>query len=241
MNDKVYIGQTTGTLRRRKSLHLSSAQRGDGYYFQRALKKYGKNNFKWATIDFAYSKRTLDRKEKYWIKEYKSTNSKYGYNLMDGGGSGGIPNEVTRKKLSIANKGQKRSKEFCEKSRLRNLGWKPSKEAKEKNRLAHLGRHHTEEAKKKLSQRIKGHPVSEETKKKISDAQKGRKKTPEQIEKNRQAQLRLHKHLTDEQKRIIGLRGVGRVWTQESINKLKETKRKTRERKEAAKRKNNEN
>ena len=111
INNKVYIGQTIRTLKNRRQGHYDSMKRiGTKSYFTNALIKYGINNFKWKIIDIVYNQKSLDTREKYWIKFYQATDSKYGYNLLSGGGSGRTPNKELRKKLSLANKNQNNRK-----------------------------------------------------------------------------------------------------------------------------------
>ena len=42
-----YIGVTCQGLKRRKSLHISQARRGDGSVFQLALRKFDEDEFDW--------------------------------------------------------------------------------------------------------------------------------------------------------------------------------------------------
>lgn len=89
LNNKIYIGQTTTSLKRRHQKHLS--QLNDNTYFHRAIKKYGINNFKLEVLEDNIDLSILDEREKYWIKQknafYKNGQ---GYNLTQGGqwGSG---------------------------------------------------------------------------------------------------------------------------------------------------------
>ena len=65
-----------------------------------------------------------------------------------------------------------------------------SDERKLNNSRAQLGKKLTDETKAKMSASRKGVKHSVEWSNKISEAQIGRKKTPEQVERNRQAQLK---------------------------------------------------
>lgn len=114
VNGKVYIGQTTGTLEHRFEGHIKSAFSENNKLkikFQRAIRKYGKDNFMIEEIDKASSREELNEKEKYWIAKYDSINS--GYNTALGGEGGntyaGIDEEqmnVIKQKISLANKGR---------------------------------------------------------------------------------------------------------------------------------------
>lgn len=96
VNNKVYIGYTTRTLEKRFAQHLSCAEfeHGDGSYddyFKKAIRKYGKENFKPEVIEYSDNKTYLQEREKYWIQQYNSyagwPNSN-GYNLTIGGQGG---------------------------------------------------------------------------------------------------------------------------------------------------------
>ena len=82
INNKVYIGQTTGTVQARWSRHKNDAlsNRLDTH-FARALRKYPIESFIVETIDSAQSQEELTEKEHYWILHYNSVNN--GYNETD--------------------------------------------------------------------------------------------------------------------------------------------------------------
>ena len=90
INGKVYIGET-GNPKRRFSDHIKLAN-SEGHFakkkkqaIHKAIAKYGKDNFKFEIIDqFATEKEAFDAEIKY-IKEYKSKNRNFGYNLTYGG------------------------------------------------------------------------------------------------------------------------------------------------------------
>ena len=67
INDKVYIGQTVRTIKKRFACHIGSALKNEfpDNYFHRAIRKYGKDCFKIEQIDEADSKEELNEKEKY--------------------------------------------------------------------------------------------------------------------------------------------------------------------------------
>ena len=84
IDDKIYIGQTTQFLYKRKQQHLKGKDKGR---FKNAINKYGEHFFEWEIIDYAKTPEKLDEKEKYWVKFYKSNDKAKGYNLTDGGKS----------------------------------------------------------------------------------------------------------------------------------------------------------
>lgn len=102
----VYVGQTTGSLGRRRGSHIDSAKRLDPERLSRfgnALRKHGADAFAWEIIDSAASRQELDDMERYWIKHYRSTDRDRGYNLTDGGAVS-ILGEESRRKSSETKK-----------------------------------------------------------------------------------------------------------------------------------------
>jgi len=101
LNDKVYIGQTVGTLKRRIIEHRSSVKRGRGSFFHNVLRKHNKEDFKWEVICICPNIDILNAQEMAYIKHYKSNVRKYGYNLTEGGGGmvGFIMSEESKEKM----------------------------------------------------------------------------------------------------------------------------------------------
>lgn len=182
VNGKVYIGQSVDIQKRflehkwelKNNKHRNS-------YMQRSWEKYGEDNFLFEIIE-RYPSHLLNEKETYWIKNYKSNNSVYGYNCNDGGDSR-IPNEITREKHRVANLGKKRSPETCALISEIHKGKKMSDESKLKMRNAKLGKKLTKEHKQKMSESLKGRKRSQETIKKVADANRGQKRSPEIVAK----------------------------------------------------------
>ena len=166
---KVYIGQTTETLKERKRKHQYRAKKGDRRTaFHIALLEYGFSAFHWDEIDQAESQEELDRKEKYWIAHYKSNDPAYGYNSMDGGIDGALTAEA-RQKISEAKKGDKHhyfGKHLSEEHKRR-----ISEANKGKNTWS-KGRKLTAEHRQKIGEASKN--ISPETRLKLSEAKKGK-------------------------------------------------------------------
>lgn len=173
-SNKVYIGIT----------HLKPEHRwgrdGNGYknnkHLINAIKKYGWNNFKHEILFDGLTKTEAEQKEMELIVYYKSNQSKYGYNLDNGGRCVGTRSDQTKKKLSEANKGKHHSED-----------------TKRKMSQSGRGRIFSEEHKQKISEALTGirrpylqgenNPkygkhLSEETKRKISESKKGKSGTP---------------------------------------------------------------
>ena len=64
INNKVYIGQTSETIKQRFSRHMGYQKEEHDTKFYRAVRKYGKENFIIEAIDFADTQEELDQKEK---------------------------------------------------------------------------------------------------------------------------------------------------------------------------------
>jgi len=87
VNNKVYIGQTTNTLKYRFDQHLreTASLKRKNTYFHNAIEKYGIENFVVEKIDEAETIEELNQKEIFWIEFYKSNQKQFGYNLDSGG------------------------------------------------------------------------------------------------------------------------------------------------------------
>ena len=84
-NTKVYIGCTT-SLEDRKDSHKSCAKNNNPRCVYNALRKYNMvDTFELIKIDTAYTKKELCKKEKKYIRMYKSLIGENGYNMTDGG------------------------------------------------------------------------------------------------------------------------------------------------------------
>lgn len=123
VNGKVYVGKTKidrvkpykDPIRGRWKEYIreaktygkdsNSIRRGGSRYLNHAIQFYGPNVWNVRRIDIAYSKKELNEKEDYWVKEYDSTNPDKGYNLREGG-DGRLLNPETINKLREANKRQ---------------------------------------------------------------------------------------------------------------------------------------
>lgn len=92
VNDKVYIGQTTTTVKARWSEHKHEAGRKKpDMVIAKAIKKYGVENFKIVELEkveadsFEELNQLLNKKEISYIKQYDCTSHKNGYNVTSGG------------------------------------------------------------------------------------------------------------------------------------------------------------
>lgn len=129
VNNKIYIGQHL-------SYEFDPCYIGSGVVIQKAIKKYGRNNFKCEVIEY-YDESLLDEKEIFWIAYYNSTNPDIGYNISFGGKLGTNPYEKSIK-LRRTKKSRKPRK--------------MTEEHKEKIRQAHIGKRHSQATKQKISE-----------------------------------------------------------------------------------------
>lgn len=110
VNDKVYIGQTTYSLKERFCAHMkpSTSKRKPGYKLYNAMNKYGKDKFYCETIETGIPIDQLDEKEIAYIAEYDSFRN--GYNSTPGG-DGRLINKLSNEEevlaLAKAGKGTK--------------------------------------------------------------------------------------------------------------------------------------
>lgn len=98
VNDKLYIGQTTRTLKERFQEHC----RADSLIGQK-IREYGAEHFGIHCIEKCYTKEQQDAFEIFWIATL-GTKAPNGYNLTDGGDGLSNPDEKTREKMSTAKK-----------------------------------------------------------------------------------------------------------------------------------------
>ena len=146
-NGKVYIGQTVRGLHERRRKHNYSKEHS---HFHRAIRKYGKNNFKWKMLEECDSQEQLNNRERYYIKKYNSL--KNGYNMTAGGGvmTGWNHSDETKHKISL------KSREWYSKNEHPNKGRVWPEEFKRKISAGHTGKKLSDEHKNKISKRSSG-------------------------------------------------------------------------------------
>jgi group I intron endonuclease len=109
INLKIYIGQTTKTLKERKENYYKEYRWGKNPRpIIKAMRKYGFENFSFEIVeDKITSQEELDSKERYYITEkYHSLIKEGGYNIERGGNSFGKHTEETKRKIGEAQKGE---------------------------------------------------------------------------------------------------------------------------------------
>jgi len=171
INGKRYIGKHFG--------ELNDSYLGSGNLIQKAIAKYGENNFKKDILYISSSAQENNQKEKEFISAFNAVKDDSFYNISPGGDGGDIFHSLPLAK----------QKEIREKASQRNKG--------QGNGM--YGKHHSQETKQKLSQIDKnytktesfrqimssvttgdkngmyGKKHTEESKKKMSESKKGKK------------------------------------------------------------------
>ena len=194
INGKVYIGRTIN-LKRRDYLHIHDGK--NSMYIDRAIKKYGRENFSLNVITSSDNQEIADEDEKYWISLARELLGKENvYNITDGGEhimSGKKHTKKAKEKISKANKGRKHSEESKKNMSLAQQNM--SEETRNKISQSLIGNNRcvgrvpwnknksncfSEETRKQMSESHKGQPSSrkgktnsEEHKNKVSKARKG--------------------------------------------------------------------
>lgn len=107
---KMYVGQTTTSLKNRKRKHVLDSKRHD-YAFSRAILKYGASNMKWEILEDGISPLDLNRKEEYYIKKFDTF--KNGYNSTEGGDFNPMDYQELRNKVSERTKNKKHNIDQC--------------------------------------------------------------------------------------------------------------------------------
>lgn len=194
INNKTYIGQRKCP---KNKLPEEDDYMGSGELIKKAIQKHGLENFSKIILESGIeTKKEVDKREIYWIAEYKKI-GKAEYNILVGGTGGNLGEEVL-KRIGLKQKICWSNSEYKERQRKSHLGKSPSNkgipatlEQIEKNRLKHIGKKQSKETirkriektkgkkrsddfKRNLSERLKGHIVTNETRKKLSESHKGK-------------------------------------------------------------------
>ncbi len=139
INNKVYIGQTTGTLKKRWQRHNWNCTKNiSKMAITSAIIKYGKDSFTIESIYECVDIEDLNTQEEHFIEKHNSL-SPNGYNLTRGGNNR-IMTEETKRKISKGNMGKKRTKEAIKNLSEAHKGWIPSEETREKLRKHFSGK-----------------------------------------------------------------------------------------------------
>ena len=138
INGKKYIGK-------RSLPEFDTKYLGSGKLLKRAIKKYGRENFKCEVIKWCETEEDLNNSERYYIKQYNAQKNNMFYNISEGGDWGNVTRGMT-------------TEEYEE--------WK--------RKINPRGRHHSEETKKKISEARTGIKYSEKTIQKMRENNLGK-------------------------------------------------------------------
>ena len=122
LDGKIYIGQEK---------NYNSKYFGSGIYLNRAIKKYGLENFTKEIIeDKIETKKMLDEREIFWIEFFDSRNSEKGYNIASGGQGGDFLSQELKDKRGIKISEMKKGKPLSDshKKAIQKAFEKPEKE-----------------------------------------------------------------------------------------------------------------
>lgn len=161
VNGKIYIGQTRRPIHKRLAEH----ETGNNIHCQgiyNAIRKYGWDNFE--TDYYECPDEDLNFDENLLVREM-GTLSPGGYNLMEGGGSGGKHSKESIQKMREAQLGEKNH----------NYGKTPSEETRRKLREANIGKTASDKTKQKISEALIGRIHTVKTRGKMSDSVRGEK------------------------------------------------------------------
>lgn len=154
LNEKIYVGQTSYSLHRRKQIHLSKHTNYKSYFHSSLLKNL--LNFEWdilvsvSTDSKEKLKRELDYLEKFYILYFKSKVPN-GYNLTDGGG-GCLGTKMSEERRLISSKTMKQTNKLYPHIKIQAIKNITSSEAK----MKHLLYARSDETRKIRSNNIKG-------------------------------------------------------------------------------------
>lgn len=179
INNKIYIGSAVNLTKRRYEHFSEFGLRNK--HLQRAMKKYGKENFEFIVLEYVQDRKQLILKEQFYLDQAKDNNIiLYNIALKAGSNLGIKRSPETLRKFSLARRGHPVSDEQREKSRQRmlgnkhNLGKKRTPEQIENIRRGHIGqrvpdyvRQLSLEARKNRPSPLRGRKWKEEQKQKL--------------------------------------------------------------------------
>ena len=87
INGKIYIEQTTTQLEKKDKKHIY----GTKQYIDKAIRKYGRENFSLEILENNINIENLDNREIYYIDKFSSNDPNIGYNRTIGGNNNCYP------------------------------------------------------------------------------------------------------------------------------------------------------
>lgn len=133
INEKIYVGSTTYSIDSRFKEHIYDAENRAKSYFHKAIKKYGKENFKIEELFRVFNEEDLNYFEDLFIDQFEALNPNIGYNLVYSDRKVGAGGHISKcMKLDWKNNRESRLESL--RNMKDNSGWdnlnkfKPSKE-----------------------------------------------------------------------------------------------------------------
>lgn len=188
VNGKYYYG-----IRSTDKDPLKDSYLGSGKNLKRAIKKYGRENFKKEIlIEFPTRQEVSDYECE--IVTMELVLDENCYNLKTGGDNGFIFSDDSKKKIGLANSGE-------------NSAW--------------YGKYHTNETKKKISDQHIGKKLTEEHKDKLSKSHFGKNLTEEHKDKIRKGNI--GKIMSEEAKNKVRMFNKGKIVSNETRQKISQS------------------
>lgn len=161
INDMIYVGQAVHFYKRfaQHRYELANNEHGNSY-LQNAYNKYNKQSFIYFILEHINDISKLDERETYWVNYFKSSDRNIGYNLrLDCKSNRGYRFSLEiRKRMGEGRKGKKRKpftditkKKMSEAQKLN----KPSEYQLNRIRTMNIGRKHSKETITKRIEAIK--------------------------------------------------------------------------------------
>ena len=175
INNKLYVGQT------RRKLSETKTYYGSGRLIQRALNKYGIENFEKTILEFCPTQKTLNTSEIYWINNFNSM-LPFGYNITEGGGgvNGYTHSDIQLNKIRESTKKHWKSDEYRDKiMQSRREYWTDEKRMERSLKVSSennpmYGKSHSEETKMIISKKNTGNVWTDERKETFSKTHSGK-------------------------------------------------------------------
>jgi len=190
IDGKKYIGDHS-------SDRLNDGYLGSGIILAKAIKKYGRKNFKKEILEFFDTKKEAFDAQIKWINEYNTVRPN-GYNISPAGGTqcnAGYSNEMREKISHAVKKRYEEDPSYRERVIKATTGVKQSQETIEKRIRKFRGKQRSEETKRKIGNANRGTKHSEKSRKNMSDAHKGQKAWNKGIPMTEEQKLKISKTL----------------------------------------------
>lgn len=232
-NGKIYVGKDCGH---------PSGYLGSGTILKKAIKKYGRENFKKEILETC-DLSNINEREKYWIAKLNARNPKIGYNITAGGDGAGFGkdntfygkkhSDETKRRISEGRTGEKNpffgkfgedhpwfghhhSDETCEKLSIYSSGENNPMFGMSGEKSPNFGKHLSDEQKAKISAANKGKVRSEEVKKHLSEINTG--KIPTIETRMKMSQSGKGRKFSEEHKKKL-VEALREYWHQKHIEK----------------------